>query len=421
MKLFDHRLLNNKADFLSLINEKRLSTGNLSLSENCYYYFYYKSYIYGFYKIDKIDNFFYYFKKKNYQKIYFSPLKEKKEKINKYLKETKNVLSAFKKKTQKRKEVYLQIIFFNKNTLHFRWCSRESNELFGFYSKNFSKKCLLSLKKIINLFKKQVITSEFMHLIFKKEGYFLYKTLIDSNLEDILEKSSNIYLKNNTNIPFNYFFDGKQYLFEKAYIVCHKPFSFLPKENEIRIEERGYCSVMMPCKFDMFMMEECKKILELFQLKKTIPFQSIRFLSNATEFMSALEASRWVHFIGHGKVIKDNFCFCLSEEEILLVSTLVKNDIMAPKVLIMSACHSLHASLQEWFFTSGGEILIGARGDVTSKELVVLFIDFYLELFEKKLTINEAFYNMRVASLKKEEMSCFHLELIGSGDESLYI
>ncbi len=419
--MFGYHLLKNEADFLSLINQRRLSTGNLLLYKNYYYYFYYKSYIYGLYKVDKIDNFFYFFKKKDYQSIYFSPLKEKEEKINKYLKDTKNVLNFFKKRIQKRKEIYLQMIFLSKNKLHFRWCSRESSELFGFYSKTFSKKCLLSLEKIMNLFKKQEVNSEFMHLIFRKEGYFLYKTLIDSNLEDVLEKSSNIYIKNNANIPFNYFFDGKQYLFEKAYIVCHKPFPFLSKENEIRSEEKHYCSVMMPCKFDMFMVEEFEKILELFQLKKTIPFQSIRFLSNATEFMSKLATSWWVHFIGHGKIIKDDFCFCLSEQEILFVSTLVENAIRAPKVLIMSACHSLHSSLQEWFFTSGGEVLIGSRGDVASQELVKLFIDFYLELFEKKLTLNEAFYNVKVASLKKEETSCFHLELIGNGDGFLYI
>ena len=327
------------------------------------------------------------------------------------------IIRLFKKHNERKRILFLQLLLSKENHVLFRWCCPYTYSLFGFCQKQYTPNVQQAAETIQSLLDETKPHSRLISLL-QKQSRFLYGSLMDRSLSKAMSMVSDIYLKNDTSLPFGLFFDGKKYCFEKVRITNHRRYfpPYMVRKQQSRV--RGI-ALVMPHAFDVHMEQEFDALSKLLKFQKKIPFHSYRMVPHQNDLIDIFESARWVHFIGHGVVIHDQFHFRLTPDNNLGVDTLMKTARHAPKALVMSCCQSLHRSLRYWFFTSGGKTLIGAKGNIVSSEMATIYRSFYWQVHTRRCAPIEAFHSIQKKSLKQGEISAFQLDLFGNGRLSL--
>ena len=407
--IFDYKVLSSQA-FNDLQTQCRLSQDQYTIHKNTRYYFYYASHLYGFYELKHSREGYHYFKHYRYKPIYYYLPRHDDVAIKECLSDVKKILLIFKKSNQAKKTAFIEISLLE-NDLQIRWCCPYDTRLFGVIKKPFTQDMREACKAIEAIF---LTKSEATYQIsaLQSEARFLHESLIDKSFSQMMDHVSDLYVNNQTSLPFDVLFNGNTYFFQKRCITHHPTNKPSPAVQRSRSRVKGFCLVMSEG-IDEAMVEEFEGILRLFKFQKKIPFTLYRSLQKTSDLIDIFATSKWVHFIGHGKIIREQFHFQLSETNALSTDELFQKTISVPKGLVMSTCHSLHPSLRDWFFHHGGKAFIGAKGEVVSSESVNLYRSFYWQLNSKKSTFGEAFHSIQKKALKQDSINAFHLQLHG--------
>ena len=431
IKIIKYHVLTDELHLQSLLEKKSLPLSAYRLQKEVDYFFYWNSYLYGLYRLFRIGRVNQYLLKNYFKPIYYYSANKDIEAITQELADTHKILNFFKRSNPRRKKLYLSITeSASGDKMQLRWCSENMPTLFAEHNFSLRDDEVLNqaLTKLTDFYnQKKFIDTKSTVYFLKELGWLINQKLCGGDEHHAwqlaIDAATEMCCYNRSAIPLAYAFDGKNFLFERLTIYYHPEVWQTRLSGEQVHQLFSMALITGDMQEDEAMIQELERIQHLMggihkkqRKRKARPFNihTQSSLSNPYELAEIFSKYDWVHYIGHGEVIQDDFHFVLAGGKKIGAHQLMKNGIRFPKVLVLSACHSVHPSLRKAFFAGGGYCLLGAVGYVPSDALAILFASFYWQMFYKKYTVLQAFSSIQRKAFINHWLASFYLQVHGN-------
>ena len=433
IKVIKHYLLQSEAHLQSLLTKKCLPIIHYDLKRNIDYFFYWEKYLYGFYRLVRTGYRHHYLTKNHFKPLYYLIKNKTPEEIGAELEDSYKISNFFRQSNLQSKKLYLSLTSLG-NKVRVQWCLEHANALFDEITFEMDDELETMLDELDACYQKEhFIESSGTNYLFKAIGLKVQSKLFtkenNSSLDSAIKIANEMCCYNRTRVPIAYAFDGKQFLFENMTIYYHG--QILQEKITFTQVYKFFSMALITGEIgnDEWMHQETDKIYYLMEgmfnkyrrikSNRYFDIQMQKSITSSYELIEVFSKYQWVHYVGHGEIHDDAFHFVFDNNKKVNIKQLEQMGIRFPKVLVLSACYSVHSSVRKAFFNNGGRCLIGSVGRIPSEKLAALFVSFYWQILYKKYTVLQAFTSIQKKSLSDDGLACFYLQVHGNPNVGL--